>query len=53
MKALVFLKPKDVSVDTLDDPRIEKPTDASSEYGLAKAKATAKPENINGKRLMP
>lgn len=28
MKALVFHKPKDVSVDTVDDPRIEQPTDA-------------------------
>lgn len=28
MKALVFHKPKDVSVDTVDDPRIEEPTDA-------------------------
>jgi alcohol dehydrogenase len=28
MKALVFHKPKDVSVDTVDDPKIEEPTDA-------------------------
>lgn len=27
MKALVFHKPKDVKVDTVDDPAIEKPTD--------------------------
>jgi alcohol dehydrogenase len=28
MKALVFHKPKDVSVDTVEDPRIEEPSDA-------------------------
>ena len=28
MKALVFHKPKDVRVDTVDDPKIEAPTDA-------------------------
>jgi S-(hydroxymethyl)glutathione dehydrogenase/alcohol dehydrogenase len=28
MKALVFHKPSDVRVDTVDDPRIEEPTDA-------------------------
>ena len=28
MKAVVFHKPKDVSVDTVDDPKIEQPTDA-------------------------
>lgn len=27
MKAVVYNGPKDVSVDTIDDPKIEKPTD--------------------------